>query len=144
MCRQTGRGICLLAVNTASQSSSTRMMACNLSIWLCWAPLLTSCCCGLCVVRREGKFHVLQEEPEVTAADAIDSAMSFMGMQPSMNMGSMNLASMSGYSLSRDSPFNAQPAEFSASELDTLKAQLEALLPAASSDDEGDNDVASS
>jgi hypothetical protein len=81
---------------------------------------------------------VLQDEPEVTTADAIDSAMSFMGMHPGMNMGGMNLASMSGYSLSRDSPFNAQPGEFSACELDTLKAQLEALLPANSSDDEDD------
>lgn len=102
------------------------------------------------VLCREGKFNVLQEEPEYTVADAIDSAMTYMGMQkPSMNMGGMNMnMGMAGYSLSRDSPFNAQPGEFSASELDTLKAQLEALLPdgsmdsgddAASGDDDADS-----
>lgn len=94
----------------------------------------------LCVhACREGKFNVLQEEPEYTVADAIDSAMSYMGLQkpsPSMGMG------MAGYSLSRDSPFNAQPGEFSASELDSLKAQLEALLPESGAPDSSDDDDA--
>lgn len=86
----------------------------------------------LVFVCREGKFHVLQEEPDVnTAAAAADSdldcgAMAFMGMLP---MHGMSMPSMAGYSFSRDSPFVEQPGEFSATELDSLKAQLEALLP---------------
>jgi hypothetical protein len=74
------------------------------------------------------------------AADALDTgALAFMGMQPMPPTMNMNM-SMGGYSLSRDSAYigGVQPAEFSASELDSLKAQLEVLLPATSSDDEDD------
>lgn len=92
---------------------------------------------------REGKFNVLQEEPEYTVADAIDSAMTYMGLQKPAIMG-MGMG-MAGYSLSRDSPFNAQQGEFSASELDTLKAQLEALLPESAPDSvDGEGDAADS
>lgn len=87
--------------------------------------------CMSCVC-REGKFHVLQEEPDLTAAD-------MLGLGFSLPAG---LGSMAGYSLSRDSPFNnseEQASEFAVGELDLLKAQLEALLPASSLD--GDDEA---
>jgi hypothetical protein len=97
---------------------------------------------ALCFVlfSREGKFHVLQEEPDM-AADALDAgALAFMGMQPMPPTMNMNM-SMGGYSLSRDSGYTGgvQPGEFSASELDSLKAQLEALLPVTPSDVDEDD-----
>lgn len=75
---------------------------------------------------REGKFHVLQEEPDMAGADPLD-----LGFPMPSSMGSMG-----GYSLSRDSPFNEPAGEFSASKLDALRAQFEALLPATPSVDE--------
>jgi hypothetical protein len=97
-------------------------------------------CLRAVLVCREGKFHVLQEEPDV-------AAMKLMG-------GTTNLASMDGYgsySPSPDSPFGLWPAagelqDSSSMEalpspaelwLDSVRAQLETLLPESPSPEEG-------
>lgn len=93
------------------------------------------CCAGVMLLRREGKFYVLPEEPDYVHAAASSSSPTGAAAGGPGGPNSF-LPGGSGQLLLRHS----EQEQFTAAQLNTLKAQLEALLPASSSvdsDDEG-------